>query len=64
MTAHKHSLIFEVVNGVEGPSLNIGDGTTGFRLSGPKAWGGGTVIHSFKVDINELLEQVKFYAIP
>lgn len=39
MTAHKHLLIFEVVSGVEGPSLNIGDGTTGFRLSGPKAWG-------------------------
>ncbi|MDU9398089.1 Lar family restriction alleviation protein [Pseudomonas sp. zfem003] len=49
--------IVEVVKGVEGPSLYIGDGDTGYRLAGPKPWGGGKTIHKFKVKLNELVRE-------
>lgn len=45
----------QVVRGVEGPSLSIGDGETGTRIAGPKPWGGGKIIHSFDVDPVELV---------
>lgn len=34
---------FEVIRGVEGPCLTLDD----IRIAGPKAWGGGTVIHAW-----------------
>lgn len=49
---------FEVVRGVQGPSLYVGDDSGGYRLAGPKPYGGGEVIHSFKVDIEELREEL------
>jgi len=51
------SITLEVVSGVEGPSLYITDDKGGYRLSGPKPWGGGNTIHKFKVDLKELLQQ-------
>lgn len=49
---------FEVVRGVEGPSLYVGNDDGGYRLAGPKPWGGGQVIHSFKADIDELRKEL------
>jgi len=49
---------------VEGPSLYICDKNGGFRLAGPKPWGGGTTIYQFTVDYDELLEQAKRHAKP
>lgn len=39
-----------VVSGVEGVSLSIND----CRVTGPKPWGGGRIIHSFKVSKTDL----------
>lgn len=44
----------EVMSGVEGPSLYVGDDGSGHRLAGPKPWGGGSVQHRFAVNIEEL----------
>ncbi|MDH0335138.1 hypothetical protein [Metapseudomonas otitidis] len=49
--------IVEVVNGAEGPSLYIGDEDGGYRLAGPKPWGGGKTIHKFTVKLNELVRE-------
>ena len=39
--------IFEVVHGVEGDCLTLGDEDGGTRISGPKPWGGGQVVKTF-----------------
>lgn len=52
-------VIIEVVDGVQGRSLYIGDENSGHRLAGPKPWGGGEVIHSFEVDADELMDELK-----
>lgn len=49
----------EVVSGVEGPCVYIGDEDGGHRLAGPKPWGGGPAIHRFRVDIDELITEAK-----
>lgn len=59
---NKKTLIIDVTNGVEGPCLCIGNGETGFRLAGPKPWGGGQAIHKFVVGPAELLKQLRRYA--
>lgn len=46
----------EVVAGVEGPHLSIGDDDCGERVAGPKAWGGGRTIHRFQVSTAKLRE--------
>ena len=53
----KGKVFIEVVGGVEGPSLYIGDEDGGHRLAGPKPWGGGQTIHKFTVDVDELMEE-------
>jgi len=45
----------EVVNGVEGPSLCI----NGYRVAGPKPWGGGHVITTWRVKAANLREYLK-----
>ncbi|WP_157642471.1 hypothetical protein [Burkholderia ubonensis] len=52
---------FEVVAGCEGPSLSIGNDDTGYRLAGPKPWGGGRTIHRFSVSIDELRRELNNY---
>lgn len=53
---------FEVINGPEGKCLAVANNDgTGYRLAGPKPWGGGTVAYTFEVDVDELLEQVQHY---
>lgn len=41
----------EVIGGVEGPCLSVcdADGRGGFRIAGPKPWGGGNVTKAFTV---------------
>jgi len=57
-TNEKSTVILEVVSGPEGNALYITDDSTGYRLAGPKPWGGGTVLHSFKVKCDELLREI------
>lgn len=51
----------EVVSGVEGPSLYVGDGSTGERVAGPKPWGGGRTTHKFRVRAEDLIRLAKQY---
>lgn len=39
--------VFEVIRGVEGDCLTLGDEDGGTRISGPKPWGGGQVVKTF-----------------
>lgn len=55
-------VMVEVVNGVEGPSLYVGDKSSGYRIAGPKPWGGGRTIHRFTVNVDELRKQLDEYA--
>ena len=57
----KYSVQIEIVSGVEGKCLSIGNTQTSFRLAGPKPWGGGRTLHSFKVDYDELIAKAKEY---
>jgi len=52
---------FEIIDGPEGPCLAIckAKNEGGYRISGPKPWGGGTILYSFKVNIKDLEEQIK-----
>lgn len=54
-------ITFEVVKGCEGNSIYImdEDGTSGYRLAGPKPWGGGTVINKFQIDTETLLREIE-----
>lgn len=56
-------VLVEVVQGVEGPSLSIGDNDTGERVAGPKPWGGGRTIHSFQVAAKDLVRLAKEYGV-
>lgn len=50
-TRDRKTVTVEVISGVEGPCLALDD----TRIAGPKPWGGGRVVHSFKVDIFHML---------
>jgi hypothetical protein len=54
-------VFIETVSGPEGLCLCIGDDNGGYRLAGPKPWGGGTVVKRFSVNIKELEKQLKLY---
>ena len=58
----KGFVFIEVVSGIEGPSLYVGDEDTGHRLAGPKPWGGGRTLHQFRVNADELRKQLDEYA--
>ena len=45
-----HGTIFQVIRGVAGDCLSLGDHDGGTRISGPKPWGGGSVIAEFEID--------------
>lgn len=45
-----HGKLFEVIRGVEGDCLVLGDENSGDRIAGPKPWGGGQVVKQFRVD--------------
>lgn len=52
-------VLIEVIDGPEGPCLCIGDGEVGYRLAGPKPWGGGLTINRFQVRIAELKREIE-----
>lgn len=52
-------ILFEVVEGVEGHCLYMGDESGGHRLAGPKPWGGGEVVNLFEVDVTELKRELE-----
>jgi len=54
-------VLIEVVSGVEGPSMYIGNGGIGERVAGQKPWGGGRTTHTFQVDAEELIRLAKRY---
>lgn len=58
--AKADELLFEVIQGPEGQCLGVSTdgGESGYRLAGPKPWGGGKTIKSFKVSKAELLKQL------
>ena len=47
----------EFCEGVEGPSIYLDD----TRIAGPKPWGGGTVTHSWLVDIEGIEEVLTIF---
>lgn len=51
--------LIEVVRGPEGNCLYIGNDDGGHRLQGPKPWGGGQTIHSFVVNLDELIREAE-----
>lgn len=51
-------ILVEVVKGVSGFALYIGTKDSGYRLAGPKPWGGGKTVHSFEVDTDELRKEL------
>lgn len=53
---------FEVIGGPEGACLAIMDADGGQRIAGPKPWGGGHTMHTFSVDLDELIEAATSYA--
>lgn len=56
-------ILVEIVFGVEGSSLYIGNGEIGERVSGNKPWGGGRTTHAFQVDVEELVRLAKRYGL-
>lgn len=59
----KRTVIIEVVRGQGGHvGLYISDEDSGHRIAGSKPWGGGSTIHKFTCDADEVIEQVNEYA--
>lgn len=56
------SWVVEYVNGVEGPSLclNMTRVSSGTRIAGPKAWGGGNVVRTWAVRPEDIFEGLGF----
>lgn len=62
MSNIKKELIFEVVDTKSGgKALYLGDKNTSYRIAGPKPWGGGTTVHTFKVNVEELKRAINDY---
>jgi hypothetical protein len=58
----ERTVFVRVVSGVDGPHLSVSDNDGGYRLAGPKAWGGGRTIHEFEVRVADLTEQAERHA--
>lgn len=63
----KHRL--EINKNAEGSKLGImfpvneeGDISSGYRISGPKAWGGSQLIDFIEIESNDLVTYIKEYA--
>lgn len=54
-------IFIDVCSGVAGPCLTVGDHCGGYRIAGPKPWGGGSTTHRFQVKFDELREQLAHY---
>jgi len=51
----KETWTIEIISGVEGSCLALND----TRIAGPKPWGGGKVIYSFKVPVDTFIKEAK-----
>lgn len=49
----------DLISGREGPCVSVGDESGGYRIAGPKPWGGGHTDYRFEVNIEELETQLK-----
>ena len=50
MPQSDNDIIIELVKGVEGNSLSLDEGDgCGHRIAGPKPWGGGQVLQTFRI---------------
>ena len=47
-----HEITIDHVAGVEGPSVYV----AGYRVAGPKPWGGGRSVHEWKTTPRDILE--------
>lgn len=54
MSGARGTLTLEVISGPEGLCVALNNR----RIAGPKPWGGGRVLHSFRVSKDELLRAV------
>lgn len=55
----KGFLFIELIDGVEGQCLSIGDGKTGTRVAGSKPWGGGEIINRWRVNGKSLIKEIE-----
>lgn len=49
----------DIVSGVEGDCIVLGDEDSGFRIAGSKPWGGGSTKQSFKVNQRTIFEAIE-----
>lgn len=54
-------VFIDICEGVEGPSVYIGDCDTGYRVAGPKPWGGGTTSRRFTAKVEDLKRAIESY---
>lgn len=56
------SVFIDIVEGVEGPSVSIGDNHTGHRVAGPKPWGGGRTLRRFTATVEDIKRAIESYS--
>lgn len=47
----------DIIKGVEGNSVCINE----YRVAGPKPWGGGEIVESWKVNVDDILRAIGRY---
>lgn len=52
-------VFIDIVEGCEGPSVSIGDNNTGYRVAGPKPWGGGTTSRRFTAKLDDIKRAIE-----
>lgn len=57
----KGHVFIDIVEGVEGPCVCIGDNSTGVRVAGPKPWGGGRTSRRFTASLENLKAAIEGY---
>jgi hypothetical protein len=57
----ERKLVLELIGGVEGDCVSLGDPVleTGFRIAGPKPWGGGSVKRQWTVFEHDIVEAMR-----
>lgn len=55
------SVFIDICEGVEGPSVYICDSDTGYRVAGPKPWGGGTTSRRFTAKVEDIKRALESY---
>lgn len=54
-------VFIDIVEGVEGPCVCIGDDSTSLRVAGPKPWGGGRTSRRFTATLENLKAAIESY---